>query len=72
LQKVESDLDTVTEMYCSLEKYASDLRDRFNDFALQASELCGQEGTEYEEDNKRLGRRKKNNTIKFSMIQMNH
>jgi hypothetical protein len=45
-------------MYCSLEEYSAELRERFDDFQLQASELCGQ-GTEYERDNKRRQRRRK-------------
>jgi len=43
LQKVESDLDTIANIYCSLEEYVSDLRDIFNDINLQAFELCGQD-----------------------------
>jgi len=63
LQKVESDLDTVANIYRSLEEYVSDIRDKFNEFDLQASELCGQD-KEYEEDNERR-RRRKNHMTKF-------
>jgi hypothetical protein len=58
LQKVESDLDTVAKIYCSLKEYISEVRDRFDHFHVQASELCGSE-TEYEADTKRHRRRKK-------------
>ena len=42
LQKVESDLDTVAKIYSSLGQYISEIRDRFDDFELQAFVLCGQ------------------------------
>jgi len=64
---VESDLDTVANIYSSLEEYVSDLRDIFNDFDLQASELCGQD-TEYEEDNKRRQHCKKQHDDVFALV----
>ena len=57
LQKIESLLDTVAKTYCSLEECIAEFRERFDDFNLQASELCGQD-TEYKQDNKRRRRRR--------------
>ena len=54
LQKIESDLDTVAKTYCSLEECIAEFRERFDDFNLQASELCGQD-TEYKQDIRDVG-----------------
>ena len=42
------------DVYCSLEKCIAEFRERFDDFNLQASELCGQD-TEYKQDIRDVG-----------------
>lgn len=58
LQKIEISLNTVVKIYDSLEQYVKDLRDRFDDFEQQASELSGCDIV-YEHDSKRTRSRKK-------------